>query len=198
MSLMDKIEYYKGRYLTIKKDYERTKALLNGTKEHTSAIERENKMLKIKVSNMEDEMRMLTQRRVSEERKNRLVSSLINRVVLNSHPIIPIVKFTVCEHFQITPEKLVSKSRKREFALPRQVAHYIIKEKFRELFVSYQTIGTELGGVDHATVIHSVKKVQDLMEFDDDLFSQVEKITDICKDRYKLYKQKTYNTKISE
>lgn len=198
MSVYDKLEHYQNRYLTIKKEYERTKALLNSSEEHIAVIEKENRMLNIQVANMEDEIRMLTKRRISEDRKIRLVSSLVNRVALNAHPIIPIVKYTVCEQFQITPEKLVSRSRKREFALPRQVAHYITKKKFRELFVSYQTIGTELGGVDHATVIHSVKKVQDLMEFDDDLFSQVEKITDICKDRYKLYKQKTYNTKISE
>ena len=198
MSVYDKLEHYQNRYLTIKKEYERTKALLNSSEEHIAVIEKENRMLNIQVANMEDEIRMLTKRRISEDRKSRLVSSLVNRVALNAHPIIPIVKYTVCEQFQITPEKLVSRSRKREFALPRQVAHYIIKEKFRELFVSYQTIGTELGGVDHATVIHSVKKVSDLMEFDDDLFSQVEKITDICKDRYKLYKQKVYNTRISE
>ena len=198
MSVYDKLEHYQSRYLTIKKDYERTKALLNSSEEHIAVIEKENRMLNIQLANMEDEIKMLTKRRISEDRKIRLVSSLVNRVVLNAHPIIPIVKYTVCEQFQITPEKLVSKSRKREFALPRQVAHYIIKVKFKELFVSYQTIGAELGNVDHATVIHSVKKVSDLMEFDDDLFSQVEKIADICQDRYKLYKQKIYNTKTNE
>lgn len=198
MSVYDKLEYYQSRYLEIKRNYERTKALLEGTEKQIEMLEKENKMLHIQAANMEDEIRLLTQRRISEDRKNRLVSSLINRVALNTHPIIPIVSHTVCEHFQITPEKLVSRSRKREFALPRQVSHYIIKKKFPELFVSLSTIGEQIGGIGHDTVIHSIRKVGDLMEFDDDLFATVEKISDICKDRYSLYKQKVYNTKVND
>lgn len=197
MSVYDKLEYYQRRYLDIKKSYERTKGLLDGADKQIEMLKKQNKVLHIQAANMEDEIQLLTKRRISEDRKNRLVSSLINRVALNTHPIILIVSHSVCEHFQVTPEKLVSRSRKREFALPRQVTHYIIKKKFPELFVSLETIGIEVGNVDHATVIHSIRKVSDLMEFDDDLFAAVEKITNICKDRYSLYKQKVYNTKIT-
>lgn len=73
------------------------------------------------------------------------------------------VQMTVCEYFNITKESLISKSRKRNIVQARQIAMYICRNM---LNCSLTTIGTELGGKDHATVMHSISTVSDLMSTD--------------------------------
>ncbi len=73
------------------------------------------------------------------------------------------VQQTVCEYFNITRENLLSKSRKRQIVQARQIAMYLSRIK---LNCSLTTIGAELGGKDHATVMHACSTVSDLMETD--------------------------------
>ena len=71
---------------------------------------------------------------------------------------------TVCEYFNITREMMTSKSRKRDIVQARQIAMY----ECRNLVpgCSLSTIGSELGGKDHATVLHACNTVQNLMSTD--------------------------------
>ncbi|MBP5637782.1 MAG: chromosomal replication initiator protein DnaA [Bacteroidales bacterium] len=71
---------------------------------------------------------------------------------------------TVCEYFNITREALVSKSRKRQIVQARQIAMYECRTQIRNCSLS--TIGMEIGGKDHATVLHACSTVQDLMATD--------------------------------
>jgi len=73
------------------------------------------------------------------------------------------VQQTVCEYFNITRETLLSKSRKRQIVQARQIAMYMCRQM---LNCSLVTIGAELGGKDHATVMHACSTVSDLMETD--------------------------------
>ena len=73
------------------------------------------------------------------------------------------VQQTVCEYFNITRETLLSKSRKRQIVQARQIAMYICRNN---LNCSLTTIGAELGGKDHATVMHACTTVSDLMSTD--------------------------------
>lgn len=73
------------------------------------------------------------------------------------------VQMTVCEYFNITKESLISKSRKRNIVQARQIAMYICRNL---LNCSLTTIGAELGGKDHATVMHAISTVSDLMSTD--------------------------------
>ena len=73
------------------------------------------------------------------------------------------VQTTVCEYFNISREMLLSKSRKRNIVQARQIAMYISRNM---LNCSLTTIGTELGGKDHATVMHAISTVSDLMSTD--------------------------------
>lgn len=66
----------------------------------------------------------------------------------------------VCEHFHITPEQMVSKSRSNEIARPRQIAMYLCKSMTD---TSLDSIGSMLGGRDHSTVIHGIKKIEEEM-----------------------------------
>ncbi|MBR4774635.1 MAG: chromosomal replication initiator protein DnaA [Bacteroidales bacterium] len=81
---------------------------------------------------------------------------------------------TVCEYFNITRELLLSKTRKRQIVQARQIAMY----ECRNLVpgCSLSTIGGELGGKDHATVLHACNTVQDLMSTDKSFRQWIEDI----------------------
>ena len=71
---------------------------------------------------------------------------------------------TVCDYFNITREILLSKSRKRQIVQARQIAMYECRNLIQNCSLS--TIGAELGGKDHATVLHACSQVQDLASTD--------------------------------
>ena len=85
------------------------------------------------------------------------------------------VQKTVCEYFNITKETLLSKSRKRQIVQARQIAMFMSRSL---VGCSLSMIGAELGGKDHATVLHACNTVSDLMTTDK-LFKQY--VTDIEK-----------------
>lgn len=62
----------------------------------------------------------------------------------------------ISDHFGIKSEDLTGKSQAREFALPRQVAMYVCRQK---LHMPFQAIG-KFFGRDHSTVMSSVKQIQ--------------------------------------
>jgi chromosomal replication initiator protein len=70
----------------------------------------------------------------------------------------------VCDYFNITPEELVSKSRKRQILQARQISMYLCRSLISNCSLS--TIGAQTGGKDHATVLHSCNAVSDLMATD--------------------------------
>ncbi len=74
------------------------------------------------------------------------------------------VQDVVCEYFNITRETLLSKSRKRNIVQARQIAMYMSRNLIGGCSLS--TIGMELGGKDHATVLHACNTVSDLMSTD--------------------------------
>jgi len=74
------------------------------------------------------------------------------------------VKNTVCEYFNISHEDIISSSRKRQIVQARQIAMYLSRNLISNC--SLATIGAEIGGKDHATVLHSCTTVQDLMSTD--------------------------------
>ena len=69
----------------------------------------------------------------------------------------------VCEHFELKPLDLVSSRRARAVARPRQIAMYLAK---RLTTRSLPEIGRKFGGRDHSTVIHAVKRVEELRDTD--------------------------------
>ena len=71
---------------------------------------------------------------------------------------------TVCDYFNITREDMLSKSRKRPIVQARQIAMYECRNLIANCSLS--TIGAELGGKDHATVLHACTTVQDPMATD--------------------------------
>ena len=74
------------------------------------------------------------------------------------------VQRTVCEYFRITRDELISKTRKRQIVQARQIAMYMSRTLIANCSLS--TIGSEIGGKDHATVLHACTTVTDLMSTD--------------------------------
>lgn len=69
----------------------------------------------------------------------------------------------VAEHYNIRISDLHSSKRQRVIARPRQIAMYLCKKLTSK---SLPEIGRNFGGRDHTTVIHSVRKIEDLKEKD--------------------------------
>lgn len=74
----------------------------------------------------------------------------------------------------LLPSALLSKARYRSIARPRQIAMLLTRRLCPHL--SYPDIGRRLGGRDHTTVLHGVRKVLALMPLDPELKAQVERI----------------------
>ncbi len=77
----------------------------------------------------------------------------------------------VAEHFNIRVADMHSARRARQVARPRQVAMYLAKQLTAR---SLPEIGRKFGGRDHTTVMHAVKKVEELREADSSFAEDVE------------------------
>lgn len=69
------------------------------------------------------------------------------------------IQRTVAEEFSITHNDMTSKRRARDIARPRQVAMYLCKKLTKR---SLPDIGRRFGGRDHTTVMHAVKRIDQL------------------------------------
>ena len=76
---------------------------------------------------------------------------------------VPKIQETVCSYFSIDPEVFLSKTRKREIVQARQIAMYLSRSMTK---TSLSSIGAQIGGKDHATVLHACNTVSDLMDTD--------------------------------
>jgi len=77
----------------------------------------------------------------------------------------------VASHFNIRISDMHSARRARSVARPRQVAMYLAKQLTSR---SLPEIGRKFGGRDHTTVMHAVKKVEELRECDISFAEDVE------------------------
>jgi chromosomal replication initiator protein len=82
----------------------------------------------------------------------------------------------VAEYFSVKIADLKSTDRSRNIARPRQIAMYFAKNLTSKRLPD---IGREFGGKNHATVIHAVKKVEELMFSDSAFAMDVKKIEEI-------------------
>lgn len=69
----------------------------------------------------------------------------------------------VAEHYNLKVSDMHSARRSRNVARPRQIAMYLAKQLTAR---SLPEIGRKFGGRDHTTVMHAVRKIEELMEED--------------------------------
>ena len=77
----------------------------------------------------------------------------------------------VAEHYNLRMTDLISARRARVVARPRQIAMFLSKSLTSK---SLPEIGRKFGGRDHTTVIHAVKKIEELKLIDVQVADEVE------------------------
>ena len=77
----------------------------------------------------------------------------------------------VSDHYNIRLSDLIGPKRVRTFARPRQVAMYLSKQMTTR---SLPEIGRRFGGRDHTTVMHGVRKIEELMQHDSQIADDLE------------------------
>jgi chromosomal replication initiator protein len=83
------------------------------------------------------------------------------------------IQKVVCDYFNLPLELINSKTRKREIVQARQLAMYFAKKHTKS---SLATIGLHCGNKDHATVLHAVRTVNNLIETDKQFRIYVEEL----------------------
>jgi chromosomal replication initiator protein DnaA len=104
-----------------------------------------------------------------------LVKQMISKLVKNTRKEISIdyIQKKVCEYFNLPSDVLQAKTRKREIVQARQIAMYFSKSYTK---ASLSSIGSMIGGKDHATVLHACKTISNLIETDKSFKSQIDEI----------------------
>jgi chromosomal replication initiator protein len=78
---------------------------------------------------------------------------------------IEIVQKAVADHYSLKVAEIKSKNNSKSVAMPRQIAMYLCKALTN---ASLPEIGKSFGGKHHSTVIHSIRKVEDMRQKDGD------------------------------
>lgn len=66
----------------------------------------------------------------------------------------------VSKKLRVAPEEILGSERKAEFVLARQMAMYLCR---KHLGLSYPELGRIFGGKDHSTVMHAIKKIDNVL-----------------------------------
>ena len=107
---------------------------------------------------------------LSIERVDELLGHLVNageprRVRIED------IQRVVAKHYNVSRQELVSNRRTRVIVKPRQIAMYLAKTLTPR---SFPEIGRRFGGRDHTTVLHAVRKIEDLITADTKLSHEIE------------------------
>ena len=78
---------------------------------------------------------------------------------------IEIIQKFVADYYQLKVVDLKSRNNSKSVAIPRQVAMYLCKQLTH---ASLPEIGRSYGGKHHSTVIHSIRKIEDMRKRDGD------------------------------
>ncbi len=87
----------------------------------------------------------------------------------------------VSRYYDVSVEKIKGDKRTSDIVLPRQIAMYIIREKTN---LSLPEIGKELGGKNHTTVLHSIKKIEEAIKQDPQIAKIVAELVENIKKSY--------------
>jgi chromosomal replication initiator protein len=96
-----------------------------------------------------------------------LAQDVLRNVLQNDDKAITIeiIQKFVSEYYQLKLGELKSRNNSKSIAMPRQIAMYLCKNLTT---ASLPEIGKSFGGKHHSTVIHSIRKIEDLRKQDGD------------------------------
>ncbi len=104
-----------------------------------------------------------------------LARQMIDKLVKHTSREITIdyIQKIVCDYYRIPIDLMQSKTRKREIVQARQVSMFFSKNMTKS---SLASIGAQIGGKDHATVLHACKTVNNLIDTDKHFRHQIAEI----------------------
>ena len=165
-------------------DYETRMAILRKKAENDN-FEVDNQVLDYIATNIKSNIRELEgalntllflynmeHREITIEIAEKELQNIINpdeKKIITSDLIIDVV----CDHFGITRDMMLSKSRSNDIAKPRQIVMYLCKNMTN---LSLDMIGSHLGGRDHATVIHGVRTMSERYANDEETKNTIDTI----------------------
>ena len=79
----------------------------------------------------------------------------------------------VASYFNLNLHEMLSARRSRSLARPRQIAMYLVKQYTT---CSLPEIGRKFSNRDHTTVIHAVKKIEELIKKDNEIKQNIMEI----------------------
>ena len=79
----------------------------------------------------------------------------------------------VAIHYNLNIQEMLSSRRSRSLARPRQIAMYLAKQHTTN---SLPEIGRKFSNRDHTTVIHAVKKIEELIKKDNEIKHNISEI----------------------
>ena len=91
---------------------------------------------------------------------------------------IEMIQKAIADHFKMRVQELKSKNNSKSVALPRQICMYLCKKLTG---ASLPQIGREFGDKHHTTVLHSITKIDHMIQRDRDLSKQIQSFIDSFK-----------------
>lgn len=102
------------------------------------------------------------------ERVLKNIADQNSRIISADH-----IQKAVADHYSLKPADLKAKDNSRRIAEPRQVAMYLCRELTGD---SLPQIGKAFGGKHHTTVLHSIRKIEDLRERDPKIRNAIQRL----------------------
>jgi chromosomal replication initiator protein len=110
----------------------------------------------------------INNRKISVAEAKSILRDSLNKIETNI--TIEDIQKTVVSYYNISMNDFMSSRRSRSVARPRQIAMYLSKKMTTK---SLPDIGRRFSGRDHTTVIHAIKKVEELMIQDKNFENEV-------------------------
>jgi len=108
-----------------------------------------------------EEMILFCEERGFEHRDFYSLKELVQATNPESVITVTKIKKIISKYFGLSNGEIDVPTRHKRIRFPRQLAHYFAKLLTKE---SYKTIGIKAGKKDHATVLNSCKKINNLVE----------------------------------
>jgi len=174
----EKLRYYKKRYFD--------------TKDYLAEVRKELSQANERIEYLESENKSLLEKLGEELDKNSILNIQLSKhediEVSDRATFVDIVVSVVAKAYEVDVEDILMRSRVKECAIPRQVAHYIACSYSESPSLSY--IGKKIGGLTHCTVVYSRDKVRQDMEIYPDYRQLVtnirERVTKIMESRTEI------------
>ncbi len=103
----------------------------------------------------------LTKTNITLEQAQEMIQKLVKSP--KQEISVDVIQKVVCDYFNMEVDDIQLNTRKREIVQARQIAMYFSKTLTK---FSLASIGSKIGGKDHATVLHACKTVKNLIDTD--------------------------------